>query len=135
MLNKIILQGRLTRDPELRQLPDGSSVLNFSMAVDRDYLNRESGERETDFVDCVAFRGTAEFMDKYFKKGSMLLVSGRLRVRNWKDKDGYKRRSTEVIAENVYFGESKRKEERAEDDWTAAADALEQLGDELADVP
>ena len=135
MLNKIILQGRLTRDPELRQLPDGSSVLNFSMAVDRDYLNRESGERETDFVDCVAFRGTAEFMDKYFKKGSMLLVSGRLRVRNWKDKDGYKRRSTEVIAENVYFGESKRKEERAGEDWTAAADALEQLGDELADVP
>lgn len=135
MLNHIVLQGRLTRAPELRQLPDGSSVLNFSMAVDRDYLNRESGERETDFVDCVAFRGTAEFMDKYFKKGSMLLVSGRLRVRNWKDKDGYKRRSTEVIAENVYFGESKRKEERAEEDWTAAADALEQLGDELADVP
>lgn len=135
MLNHIVLQGRLTRDPELRQLPDGSSVLNFSMAVDRDYLNRESGERETDFVDCVAFRGTAEFMDKYFKKGSMVLVSGRLRVRNWKDKDGYKRRSTEVIAENVYFGESKRKEERAEEDWTAAADALEQLGNELAEVP
>ena len=134
MLNHIVLMGRLTRAPEIRQLPDGAAVLNFSLAVDRDYLDRESGERETDFIDCVAFRGTAEFMQKYFGKGSMIVVSGRLRVRNWRDKDGYKRRSTEVIAEQVYFGESKRREpERAAEDWTEAAAALEELGDELMD--
>ena len=139
MLNHIVLMGRLTREPDLRRLPDDTAVLNFSIAVDRDYLDRD-GERVTDFVDIVAFRGTADFVQKYFRKGSMIVVSGRLRVRNWKDRDGFKRRSTEVVADQAYFGEAKRREaERAEPEqapeWVQAADALEALGDELADVP
>ena len=139
MLNHIVLMGRLTREPDLRRLPDDTAVLNFSIAVDRDYLDRD-GERGTDFVDIVAFRGTADFVQKYFRKGSMIVVSGRLRVRNWKDRDGFKRRSTEVVADQAYFGEAKRREaERAEPEqapeWVQAADALEALGDELADVP
>ena len=139
MLNHIVLMGRLTREPDLRRLPDDTAVLNFSIAVDRDYLDRD-GERVTDFVDIVAFRGTADFVQKYFRKGSMIVVSGRLRVRNWKDRDGFKRRSTEVVADQAYFGEAKRREaERAEPEqapeWVQAADALEALGDELADLP
>ena len=139
MLNHIVLMGRLTREPDLRRLPDDTAVLNFSIAVDRDYLDRD-GERGTDFVDIVAFRGTADFVQKYFRKGSMIVVSGRLRVRNWKDRDGFKRRSTEVVADQAYFGEAKRREaERAEPEqapeWVQAADALEALGDELADLP
>ena len=109
MLNKIILMGRLTRDPELRKTQSGTAVASFTLAVDRDYKPQD-GERETDFIDIVAWRGTAEFVFKYFYKGRMAVVEGRLQVRDWKDKDGNKRRSTEVIADNVYFGDSKRSE-------------------------
>ena len=109
MLNKIILMGRLTRDPELRKTQSGTAVASFTLAVDRDYKPQD-GERETDFIDVVAWRGTAEFVFKYFSKGRMAVVEGRLQVRDWKDKDGAKRRSTEVIADNVYFGDSKRSE-------------------------
>ena len=109
MLNKIILMGRLTRDPELRKTGNGTAVTSFTLAVDRDYKPQD-GERETDFIDVVAWRGTAEFVFKYFTKGRMAVVEGRLQVRDWKDKDGAKRRSTEVIADNVYFGDSKRSE-------------------------
>ena len=107
MLNKIIIMGRLTRDPELRRTQSGTAVTSFSLAVDRDFKS-QSGEKETDFIDIVAWRGTAEFVSKYFTKGRMAVVEGRLQIRDWTDRDGGKRRSAEVIADNVYFGDSKR---------------------------
>ena len=107
MLNKIILMGRLTRDPELRRTQSGTAVTSFSLAVDRDFKS-QSGEKETDFIDVVAWRSTAEFVSKYFTKGRMAVVEGRLQIRDWTDRDGGKRRSAEVIADNVYFGDSKR---------------------------
>ena len=108
MLNHIVIMGRLTRDPELRRTGSGIAVTSFTVAVDRDFGNRENGERETDFIDCVAWRQTGEFVSKYFAKGRMAVVSGRLQIRNWTDKEGNKRRTAEVIADNVYFGDSKR---------------------------
>ena len=111
MLNHIVIMGRLTRDPELRRTGTGVAVASFSVAVDRDFGNREGGERETDFIDCVAWRSTGEFVSKYFTKGSMIVVSGRLQIRSWTDKEGNKRRTAEVVADNVYFGESKRNSE------------------------
>ena len=108
MLNHIVLMGRLTRDPELRRTGSGVAVASFSLAVDRDFGNRENGEKETDFIDIVAWRNTAEFVSKYFTKGRMAVVSGRLQIRTWTDKEGNKRRSAEVVADNVYFGDSKR---------------------------
>ena len=107
MLNHIVLMGRLTRDPELRRTGIGIAVASFTLAVDRDYA-AQGAERETDFVDIVAWRSTAEFVSKYFTKGRMAVVSGRLQIRNWQDKDGNKRRSAEVVANDVYFGDSKR---------------------------
>ena len=107
MLNKIFLMGRLTRDPELRRTASGTAVTSFSLAVDRDFKS-QNGEKETDFIDVVAWRSTAEFVSKYFTKGRMAVVEGRLQIRDWTDRDGGKRRSAEVIAENVYFGDSKR---------------------------
>ncbi len=112
MLNHIVLMGRLTRDPELRRTQSGIAVATFTLAVDRDFSG-QGGERETDFVDIVAWRATAEFVSKYFTKGRMAVVSGRLQIRNWNDKEGNKRRSAEVIADNVYFGDSKRDGEGA----------------------
>ena len=109
MLNRIVLMGRLVRDPELRRTQSNLAVTSFTLAVDRDFKS-QSGEKETDFIDIVAWRSTAEFVSKYFTKGRMAVVEGRLQVRDWKDKDGAKRRSTEVIADNVYFGDSKRSE-------------------------
>ncbi len=108
MLNHIVLMGRLTRDPELRRTGTGIPVVSFSLAVDRDFGKNENGERETDFIDIVAWRGTAEFVSKYFSKGRMAVVSGRLQIRTWTDKEGNRRRSAEVVADNVYFGDSKR---------------------------
>ena len=107
MLNKIFIMGRLTRDPELRRLENGTAVTRFSLAVDRDFKS-QTGERSTDFIDVVAWRSTAEFVSKYFSKGRMAIVEGRLQIRDWKDKDGNNRRSAEVVADNVYFGDSKR---------------------------
>ena len=111
MLNHIVIMGRLTRDPELRRTGTGIAVASFSVAVDRDFGGRDGGEKETDFIDCVAWRQTGEFVSKYFTKGSMIVVSGRLQIRSWNDKDGNKRRTAEVVADNVYFGESKRSNE------------------------
>ena len=108
MLNHIVIMGRLTRDPELRRTGSGVAVASVSLAVDRDFGNRERGEKETDFLDCVAWRQTGEFVSKYFTKGRMAVVSGRLQIRNWTDKEGNKRRTAEVVADNVYFGDSKR---------------------------
>ena len=111
MLNHITIMGRLTREPELRRTGSGIAVASFTVAVDRDFSGRDGGERETDFIDCVAWRQTGEFVSKYFTKGSMIVVSGRLQIRNWTDKEGNKRRSAEVVADNCYFGESKRNSE------------------------
>ncbi len=108
MLNHITLMGRLTRDPELRHTQSGIPVATFSLAVDRDFGRSENGDRQTDFIDIVAWRTTAEFVSKYFSKGRMAVVSGRLQMRDWTDKEGNKRRSAEVVADNVYFGDSRR---------------------------
>ena len=103
MLNHITIMGRLTKDPELRKTGSGTSVASFTLAVDRDF----SKEKETDFIECVAWKNTADFVSNYFSKGRMAIVSGRLQIRSWKDKDGNNRRTAEVVAENVYFGEAK----------------------------
>ena len=108
MLNHITIMGRLTRDPELRRTGTGVAVASFTVAVDRDFGGRDGGEKETDFIDCVAWRQTGEFVSKYFTKGRMIVVSGRLQIRSWNDKDGNKRRTAEVVADNCYFGDSKR---------------------------
>ena len=108
MLNHIVIMGRLTRDPELRRTGSGIAVASFTVAVDRDFGGRDGGERETDFIDCVAWRQTGEFVSKYFTKGRMIVVSGRLQIRSWTDKDGNKRRTAEVVADNCYFGDSRR---------------------------
>lgn len=108
MLNHITIMGRLTRDPELRRTGSGVAVASFTLAVDRDYSGKDGGEKETDFIDCVAWRNTGEFVSKHFTKGRMAVASGRLQIRAWTDKDGNKRRTAEVVADNVYFGDSKR---------------------------
>ena len=110
MLNHITIMGRLTKDPELRRTGSGIPVASFTVAVDRDFNNKESGEKETDFIDCVAWRSTGEFVDKYFSKGRMIVVSGRLQLRNYTDKDGNKRRAAEVVADDCYFGDSKKED-------------------------
>ena len=110
-MNQIVLMGRLTRDPELRHTQTGTAVSSFSLAVDRGFASRDGGERQTDFIDIVAWRNTAEFVSKYFVKGQMAAVTGRLQIRDWTDKDGNKRRSAEVIADNVYFTDSKKSRE------------------------
>lgn len=107
MLNKIFIMGRLTRDPELRRTQNGTAVAGFALAVDRDFKNAD-GTKETDFIEVVAWRSSAEFVSKYFAKGRMAIVEGRLQIRDWQDKDGNKRRNAEVVADNVYFGDSKK---------------------------
>ena len=111
MLNHITLMGRLVADPELRRTGSGVAVASFRIAVDRDFAPKDGGERKTDFINCVAWRQTGEFVSKYFTKGRMAVVSGRLQIRSWTDKDGNKRRTAEVVADNVFFGESKRNSE------------------------
>ena len=110
MLNHINLMGRLTRDPELRYTQSGTAVASFTLAVDRDFAEKSTGDKPTDFVDVVAWRQTAEFVSKYFTKGRMAIVSGRLQIRDWQDKEGNKRRTAEVVADNVYFGDSKKQD-------------------------
>lgn len=107
MLNKIFIMGRLTRDPELRRTQNGTAVTSFALAVDRDYKNAD-GTKDTDFIDVVAWRSTAEFASKYFAKGRMAVVEGRLQLRDWTDKDGNKRRTAEVLADSIYFGDSRK---------------------------
>lgn len=108
MLNRIVLMGRLVRDPELRRTQSDLPVASFTLAVDRDFKDKSTGERQTDFIDIVAWRSTAEFVSRYFTKGRMAVVEGRLQLRDWTDRDGNKRRSAEVVADSAYFGDSKR---------------------------
>ena len=129
MLNKIIIQGRLTRDPEMRRTNTGTAVAGFTLAVDRDF-----GDKETDFIECVAWRNTAEFVDKYFSKGRMAVVVGRLQIRGWTDKDGNKRKTAEVVAENIYFGDSKSDSTPAQNN-PAPAQGFEPLTYEDAGLP
>ena len=107
MLNHIVIMGRLTKDPELRRTGSGIAVTSFTLAVERDFSGKDQGEKETDFIDCVAWRSTGEFVSKYFQRGRMACVAGRLQIRQWTDKDGNKRRSAEIVADNVYFADSK----------------------------
>ena len=108
MLNHIVIMGRLVRDVELRRTGSGVAVASFTVAVDRDFSGKDGGEKETDFIDCVAWRQTGEFVSKYFSKGRMIVVSGRLQIRTWTDKDGNNRRTAEIVADNCYFGDSKK---------------------------
>lgn len=117
MLNKCFLMGRMTKDPEIRRTNGGTAVTSFTLAVDRDF--KSNGEKETDFIDVVAWRNTAEFVSKYFSKGRMAIVEGRLQIRDWTDKNGNKRRTAEVVADNVYFGDSK-KENKEEPEYKQA---------------
>lgn len=109
MLNQIVIAGRLTKDVDLRSTQNGTAVASFTLAVDRDFVSKDTGERETDFIDVQAWRQTADFAAKYFGKGSLAIVTGRLQIREWTDKEGNKRRNAEVVAEHIYFGESKAK--------------------------
>ena len=134
MLNHIVLMGRLTADPILRRTSSGTAVAEFTLAVDRDYS--AGGQKETDFIACVAWRGTAEFVSKYFSKGQMAVVSGRLQIRSWEGKDGKKQRSAEVVAENVYFGEAKRAgADQSQGFYPVAEDAGLPWGDDSDELP
>ena len=120
MLNHIVVMGRLTRDPELRRTGSGVAVASFALAVERDFAAKDGGEKETDFIDCVAWRQTGEFVSNHFAKGRMAVVSGRLQIRTWTDKDGSKRRAAEIVADNVYFGDSKKDAENGSSPAPAA---------------
>ena len=138
MLNRIIVMGRLVRDPELRTTQSGISVTSFTLAVDRDFKSRDSGEKSTDFIDVVAWRQTAEFVCKYFGKGRMAIAEGRLQIREWKDRDGNNRRSAEVVADNVYFGDSKRDSAPGGDAYGAPAgdsSGFAEIDDQDGDLP
>lgn len=124
MLNHIVIMGRLTRDPELRHTQAGTAVASFTVAVDRDFKDKETGERKTDFIDCVAWRSTAEFVCKYFAKGRMMAVEGRLQLRDWVDKEKNKRRSAEIQVSSAYFADSKSKEQEPPEASYAAADGF-----------
>ena len=128
MLNRCIIMGRLTRDPELRRTQSGKAVTSVTLAVDRDFKG-QNGEKETDFIDIVAWSNTAEFLCNYFSKGRMTVVEGRLQIRDWTDKDGGKRRSAEIVAERVYFADSKRDQE------AAAPQAFEELDEDDGNLP
>lgn len=128
MLNRCIIMGRMTYDPELRHTQAGKSVTSITLAVDRDFKGK-NGEKETDFIDIVAWGNTAEFLCNYFSKGRMAVAEGRLQIRDWTDKDGGKRRSAEIVAERVYFADSKRDQE------TTAPQAFEELDEDDGDLP
>ncbi len=131
MLNRIVIMGRLTKDPDLRRTQSGTAVASFTLAVDRDFTNQD-GSRDTDFIDCVAWKGTGEFVSRYFTKGRMAVVTGRLQLRDWTDKEGNKRRSAEVVADSVYFGDSKKDPEA---EYAAAEKAGKSYQPARAPVP
>lgn len=139
MLNHIVIMGRLTRDVELRRTGSGIAVASFTVAVDRDFAEKGK-EKETDFIECVAWRQAGEFVSKHFFKGSMIVVSGRLQIRKWQDKDGNKRQTAEIVADNCYFGENKKSEAPANNGFTppannAPASDFAMLDDDDAQLP
>lgn len=127
MLNRVTMMGRLTRDPELRHTNSGTAVASFTLAVERDYRDKSTGQKATDFVDVVAWRGAAEFASQYLHKGSMAVIDGRLQIREWQDRDGNKRRNAEVVAESIYFGATIKREDTQPE---APSDPVELDGDE-----
>jgi single-strand DNA-binding protein len=129
-LNKIIVMGRICNEVELRRTSNGTAVASFTIACDRDF-----GDKETDFIECVAWQKTAEFVQKYFGKGRMIIVSGRLQIRGWTDKDGNKRKTAEVVADNVYFGDSKKEESSGFAPESAVASEFAMLTDEDSQLP
>lgn len=131
-LNKIIIMGRMTKDPELRYTQSQKPVASFTLAVDRDY---SGGEKETDFIECVAWNRTAEFVDQYFVKGQMAIAEGRLQIRDWTDRNGNKRQSAEVVCDRVFFGESKRKEEAPAAQREAPRAGFQELDDTDGEIP
>lgn len=141
MLNKVTLMGRFARDPELRQTTSGTPCASFALAVERDFVDQATGKRECDFIDCVAWKTTADFVSKYFSKGSMAAIVGRLQVRPWQDKQGNKRRAVEVIVENIYFGASKKEDAAPAPSYAAAprpvepGDDFSMLEDEDTQLP
>lgn len=138
MLNHITIMGRLTRDPELRYTQSGTPVASFTLAVDRD-AKRDDGSRETDFIDCVAWKGTAELAHKYFSKGRMAVADGRLQIRDWTDRDGNKRRSAEVVVQSLYFGDSKKDESRGgydnDDSYYDRHKQFQEMDEDDGDLP
>ena len=134
-LNRITIMGRLTSDPELRRTGTGIAVTSFTLAVDRDFAPKDGGEKETDFIDCVAWRSTGEFVEKYFSKGRMAVVSGRLQIRGWTDNDGNKRRTAEVVVDNVYFGDSKKDESYSSGNTGTPAADFTPINDDDAQLP
>ena len=141
MLNKVVLMGRLTKDPELRRTGSGTAVTSFSLACDRDFKS-QSGDKETDFIEVVAWKNTAEFVSKYFSKGRMAVVDGRLQIRDWTDKAGNKRTTAEVVADNVYFADSKRSEsnDNQKENFNALSgrlsdDFVATLNDDTSELP
>lgn len=135
MLNHITIMGRLVRDPELRYTQSNTPVASFTLAVDRDFSGRDGGEKQTDFIDCVAWRGTGEFVSKHFHKGSMAVVSGRLQSRKWQDREGNNRINWEVNADNVYFGDTKKSDSHAEKNQESSGQTFSELGDDDGDLP
>lgn len=136
MLNKSVFMGRLTADPELRRTTNGTAVATFTLAVERDGKPGEDGRRATDFIDCVAWRGTAEFVSKWFAKGRMAAAEGRIQTRTWKDRNDQSRKSTELVIDNIYFADSKREGEvPAPAGYAPAADAFAELTDEDGELP
>lgn len=132
-LNHIIVMGRITKDPEMRYTQSQTPVASFTIACDRDYQQGGS-ERQTDFVSCIAWRQTAEFVSKYFAKGSMAIVSGRLQIRDWNDREGNKRKSAEIVADNIYFGESKRRDADAPT-TDVSTTSFQELADDDGELP
>lgn len=141
MLNKVTIMGRFTRDPELRQTTSGTPCASFALAVERDFADQSTGKRECDFIDCVAWKTTADFISKYFSKGSMAAIVGRLQIRTWQDKNGNNRRTAEVIVENIYFGASKKEDAAPSPSYAAVPQPVEpgaefaMLEDEDAQLP
>lgn len=135
MLNRTIIMGRLTKSPELRRTASGVSVVSFTIACERDFKDKQSGEKVTDFIDVVAWRQTAEFVNQYFDKGRMAIVEGRLQIRDWKDKDGNNRRSAEIVTDNVYFGDSKSDAPHAGKPVDVSAGDFKEIDDADGELP
>ena len=135
MLNRIIIMGRLGNDPEIRRTQTGTPVVSFCLAVDRDFKDKSTGKRATDWIDVVAWRSTAEFVSRYFTKGRIAVVEGRLQMRDWTDKNGNKRTSAEVLAENVYFGDSKRDGASTGEYGPADLDQFSELSEDDGELP
>ena len=135
MLNRVIIMGRMARDPDLRHTQSGTAVASFRLAVDRDFKDKATGEKATDWIDVVAWRSTSEFVSRYFTKGRMAVVEGRLQMRDWTDKEGNKRRTVEVVAESVYFCDRREEAQQIAPQYSAPASDFEELQDDDGELP